>query len=110
MPRPSSDHDVFLAVADPTRRAILDRLRRGSVPAMELADGFRISRPAISRHLRVLRRAKLVAERKEGRNRIYQLTPGPLVDIDAWIESYRRFWLHSLTNLKHHLEHKDHHP
>lgn len=71
---------------------------------MELADGFRISRPAVSRHLRVLRRAKLVAERKEGRKRVYHLTPGPLHDIDAWIESYRVFWLQSLSNLKAHLE------
>ena len=105
MPRQTSDHDVFAAVADPTRRAILDRLRRrGAIPAMELADGFRVSRPAISRHLRVLRRAKLVTERREGRNRFYQLTPGPLHDIDAWIESYRMLWQHNLTNLKRHLE------
>lgn len=106
MPRPTSASTVFHAVADPTRRAILDRLRRGSVPAMELADGFRISRPAVSRHLRVLRNARLVAERKEGRNRVYHLTPAPLHDIDAWIESYRVFWLHSLTNLKHHFDRK----
>lgn len=106
MPRASSASDVFSAVADPTRRAILDRLRRGAIPAMELADGFRISRPAVSRHLRVLRRANLVSERKEGRNRLYHLTPGPLHDIDAWIESYRTMWLHNLANLKHHLEQK----
>jgi DNA-binding transcriptional ArsR family regulator len=106
MPRAPSASDVFSAVADPTRRAILDRLRRGSLPAMELADGFRISRPAVSRHLRVLRRARLVTEARDGRNRIYTLTPGPMRDIDAWIESYRAFWLHNLNNLKHHLERK----
>src|SRR5881394_3843876 len=106
MPRTASAANVFNAVADPTRRAILDRLRRGPIPAMELADGFRISRPAVSRHLRVLRHAKLVSEKRAGRNRIYQLTPGPLRDVDAWIESYRKLWLHNLTNLKHHLEHK----
>jgi DNA-binding transcriptional ArsR family regulator len=107
MPRTASTSDVFTAVADPTRREILDRLRRhGAIPAMELADGFRISRPAVSRHLRVLRQAKLVTERREGRNRVYQLTPRPLQDIDAWIESYRKMWLHNLTNLKHHLERK----
>jgi len=104
MPRNAVTKDVFLAIADPTRRAILDRLRRGSIPAMEIADGFRISRPAVSRHLRVLRRAKLVTERKEGRNRIYQLTPSPLHDIDTWIEGYRVFWQQSLTGLKAHLE------
>jgi DNA-binding transcriptional ArsR family regulator len=104
MSRPTAHGDVFAAVADPTRRAILDRLRRGNIPAMELADGFRISRPAVSRHLRVLRKAKLVAETKEGRNRVYSLTPSALQDIDAWIESYRVFWTHNLANLKRHLE------
>lgn len=105
MPPSLAHADVFNAIADPTRRAILDRLRkRGSIPAMELADGFRISRPAVSRHLRVLRQARLVTERKDGRNRVYQLTPAPLHDIDAWIESYRVFWMQSLDNLKHRLE------
>lgn len=107
MPPTLSHADVFAAIADPTRRAILDRLRRrGGIPAMELADGFRISRPAVSRHLRVLRRARLVTESREGRNRIYRLTPAPLHDIDAWVESYRVFWQRSLVNLKDHLERK----
>ncbi len=106
MPRPRAYTDTFAAIADPTRRAILDRLRRGSAPAMELADGFRISRPAVSKHLRVLRNARLVSERREGRNRVYQLTAAPLHDIDAWIESYRVLWTHNLTNLKRHLERK----
>lgn len=103
---PSAHADVFTAVADPTRREILDRLRRrrDGIPAMELADGFRVSRPAISRHLRVLRQARLVVERREGRNRVYQLAPAPLHDIDAWIASYRAFWQGNLTRLKHHLE------
>jgi DNA-binding transcriptional ArsR family regulator len=107
MSRVSAHADVFSAVADPTRRAILDRLRRGSAPAMEIADGFRISRPAVSKHLRVLREARLVTERKEGRNRVYQLVPGPLQDIDAWIESYRGLWARNLASLKRHLERKD---
>ena len=107
MSRVSAHADVFAAVADPTRRAILDRLRRGSAPAMEIAAGFRISRPAVSKHLRVLREARLVTERREGRNRVYQLVPGPLQDIDAWIESYRSLWARNLANLKRHLERKD---
>ena len=107
MSRVSAHADVFSAVADPTRRAILDRLRRGSAPAMEIAAGFRISRPAVSKHLRVLREARLVTERREGRNRVYQLVPGPLQDIDAWIESYRGLWARNLANLKRHLERKD---
>lgn len=104
MPRPSSHADVFNAVADPTRRAILDRLRHGSAPVTELASGFRISRPAISKHLRVLRSARLVREKREGRQRIYQLEPGRLEEVAKWAEEYRRFWHHNITSLKRHLE------
>jgi len=104
MARARSHADVFNAVADPTRRAILDRLRRGGLPAMALADGFRISRPAVSKHLRVLRNAHLVSERREGRNRVYQLTPDPLKNIEAWMESYRVLWDRNLVGLKRHLE------
>jgi len=104
MPRPSSHADVFNAVADPTRRAILDRLRQGSAPVTELASGFRISRPAISKHLRVLRSARLVRERKEGRQRIYQLEPERLQEVAKWAEEYRSFWHHNITSLKRHLE------
>src|SRR6185437_9483365 len=66
MPRVIPRTDPFHAVADPTRRAILDRLRRGAAPATEIAAGFRISRPAVSRHLRVLRDARLVREQRRG--------------------------------------------
>ena len=97
-------HDVFHAIADPTRRAILDRLRAGPSPVNRLAADFRQSRPAISRHLRVLRRARLVAERRAGRQRLYRLDPKPLRDVAGWLEGYRDFWLHSLTNLKRYLE------
>jgi DNA-binding transcriptional ArsR family regulator len=96
--------DVFNAVADPTRRAILDRLRRGSAPVNTLASGFRVSRPAISKHLRILRTARLVREKKEGRQRIYQLEPYRLEEVAKWTEQYREFWQQSLTNLKRHLE------
>jgi DNA-binding transcriptional ArsR family regulator len=108
MSRASAHADTFAAVADPTRRAILDRLRRGSAPAMEIAAGFRISRPAVSKHLRVLLNARLVTERREGRLRVYQLRPGPLRDVDAWIDSYRVLWADNLSNLKRHLERKPH--
>jgi len=104
MPRPAAAADVFTAVADPTRRAILDRLRRGDLPVHELAARFDVSRPAVSRHLRVLRDARLVRERREGRERVYQLTPGPLRDIAAWANAYEQFWQTRLTNLKRHLE------
>ena len=71
MHRAAAHADVYHAVADPTRRAILDRLRRGGAPVTELAAGFRMSRPAVSKHLGVLRRARLVRERREGRQRIW---------------------------------------
>lgn len=90
--------------ADPTRRAILDRLRKGSAPVTELAAGFRVSRPAISKHLKVLRSARLVRERKEGRQRIYQLEPERLEEVAKWVEEYRQFWLQNITRLKRHLE------
>jgi DNA-binding transcriptional ArsR family regulator len=91
---------TFQALADPTRRAVLDLLRRGSQPAGQIASAFPISRPAISKHLRLLRRAHLVREHREGRNRVYQLNPEPLRAVDSWIEQYRSFWSASLSNLK----------
>ena len=107
MPRASASADPFLAVADPTRRAILDRLRDGDAPVAQLAAGFAMTRPAISRHLRVLREARLVRERRggeDGRQRIYQLTPGPMREVAVWAERYQVFWQDSLTRLKRHVE------
>ncbi len=92
--------DTFHAVADPTRRAVLDLLRRGSQPAGAIAHAFPVSRPAISRHLRLLRRAHLVREHREGRHRVYDLNPEPLQAVDSWLEQYRNFWTMSLGNLK----------
>lgn len=91
---------AFQALADPTRRAVLDLLRRGSQPAGQIASAFPVSRPAISKHLRLLRRAHLVREHREGRHRVYQLNPEPLRAVDTWIEQYRVFWTASLNNLK----------
>src|SRR6266851_3419852 len=91
---------AFSALADPTRRAVLDLLRAGTRPAGEIARAFPVSRPAISKHLRILRRAHLVEERREGRHRMYQLNPEPLRAVDSWLEHYRSFWSASLTNLK----------
>ncbi len=108
MPRTLATVDPYHAVADPTRRAILDRLRAGGAPVAEIAEGFAMSRPAVSKHLRVLRDARLVRERKggaDGRQRIYQLTSGPLREVAQWAESYQAFWGTNLLNLKRHLEH-----
>src|ERR1700745_2609603 len=91
---------AFSALADPTRRAVLDLLRAGTRPAGDIARAFPVSRPAISKHLRILRRAHLVEERREGRHRMYQLNPEPLKAVDSWLEQYRVFWQTSLANLK----------
>ena len=100
------DGDVFRAVSDPTRRAILDRLRAGPAPVNELAADFEQSRPAISRHLRVLREARLVREERVGRERLYQLQPAPLQRVAGWVEGYRSFWQRSFEQLKSYLEEK----
>ncbi len=91
---------AFHALADPTRRAVLDLLRQGSQPAGQIARAFPVSRPAISKHLRLLRRAHLVSERREGRHRFYRLNPGPLKAVDSWLEQYRVFWSVKLAGLK----------
>jgi DNA-binding transcriptional ArsR family regulator len=95
---------TFQVLADPTRRAVLDLLRRGSQRAGAIASAFPVSRPAISKHLRLLRRAHLVREHREGRHRVYQLNPEPLRAVDSWLEQYRSFWSFSLTNLKNFVE------
>lgn len=95
---------VFDALADPTRRAILDLLAREERTAGEVADRFDVSRPAISRHLRVLLDAKLVERRTEAQWRIYRLDPGALREVDRWMAKYRTFWAARLHDLKHFVE------
>lgn len=79
---------VAAAVADPIRRRVLELVRDQEVPAGELADAFPVSRPAVSRHLRVLREAGLVTERREGRLRLYRADPAPLAELREWLERY----------------------
>lgn len=100
MSRVAAATDVFHAIADPTRRVILDRLKMGTAPVHELCTGLTISRPAVSKHLRVLKDAHLVRERRDGRERVYELDPTPLRDIASWIEGYRAFWALNLQSLK----------
>src|SRR5215472_17437283 len=95
-----SPEAAFGALADPTRRAVLDLRRGGSLSAGSIAQAFPVTRPAISKHLRLLRRAQLVRERREGRRRIYELSPGPLKAVDSWLRGYRKFWEMSLADLK----------
>ena len=98
--RPAPDLDaVFTALADPTRRAILARLREGEAGVMELAEPFDISQPAVSRHLKVLERAGLISRSRDGQRRPCRLEAEPLGEAVAWLESYREFWEHSFGRL-----------
>lgn len=106
MPYASTDR-VFKAISDPTRRAILDRLRAGGRPAGEIASGFAVSRPAISQHLRVLREAGLVDERRDGRRRVYALVGETLETVDDWLQAYRRSWQRNLESLKAYVEEEE---
>lgn len=90
---------TFRAIADPTRRAILDELRGGERAAGELGQRFPISQPALSQHLRVLRSVGLVVPRKEGRQRVYRLEAGPLLEVQRWLAHYERFWEQKLDAL-----------
>ncbi len=98
---------VFRAVADPTRREILGLLRHRPLTVGEIAANFRATRPAISKHLRILRSAGLVASRKEGAASICRLDARPLRAIDDWLKDYEAFWSTSLRNLKTYLEGND---
>ena len=96
----SRDLDAtFAALADPTRRAILSRLARGDAVVGDLARPFSISLPAISRHLRVLERARLIDRRVNAQWRVCHLRPQPLRTAASWIEEYRRFWEQRLDDL-----------
>jgi DNA-binding transcriptional ArsR family regulator len=106
VPRLQINNDVYRAIADPTRRAILDRLRAGPANAGALAADFRSSRPAVSKHLRVLREARLVVDTRVGRERVYTVDPVPLQSVAGWLEGYRAFWQSSLARLKRNLEGK----
>ena len=87
------------ALADPTRLRIVELLAEGERSAGELAAEFEKSRPGVSRHLRVLREHGLVRVRGEGQRRVYSLDPGPLAELDAWLERYRTFWTNRLDAL-----------
>jgi DNA-binding transcriptional ArsR family regulator len=97
--RPAAKEDVFRAIADPTRRRLLDLLREGEKPVGTMADRFELTLAAISQHLRVLREVGLVTERRDGRQRLYSIEPGPLREVVDWIAEYERFWTHKMDAL-----------
>jgi DNA-binding transcriptional ArsR family regulator len=101
--RPVPTPDVFSAIADPTRRRLLDLLSESESPVTVLARRFAVSRPAISQHLRILRDAGLVTERRSGRQRLYRLRPQPLRQVYDWAAHYQRFWHKKLRSLGRHL-------
>ena len=100
------DHlsSTFAALADPTRRAILARLATGEAPVTELAKPFDMSMPAISKHLKVLERAGLIARSREAQWRPCRIEAGRLKEVADWVEEYRRFWEHSLDRLDEYLK------
>lgn len=106
MHRRAAHADVFLAIADPTRRRILDLLADGERPVAEIADRFDVSLPAISQQLSVLRAARLVRARPLGRQRLYRIAPAPLREVARWLAFYERFWTQKLRALGEHLDRK----
>ncbi len=101
------ENAVFRALADPTRRAIFERVARGETTVTDLTERFDISQPAVSQHLATLRRAGLVAERREGRFTHYRVAPQGLRPLVSWIEHYQTFWTDRLQRLKTLLEEMD---
>jgi DNA-binding transcriptional ArsR family regulator len=95
---------VFRAIADPTRREILRLLRGGRRSVGDLASNFEQSRPAISKHLRLLRSAGLIVTHERGASRLCELNAAPLQAVDEWLADYKRLWRDSLRGLKRHLE------
>jgi DNA-binding transcriptional ArsR family regulator len=98
---------VFEALADPTRRQIVELLADGERSAGEIASAFPISRPGISRHLRVLREAGVTSYESRGQRRVYRLDADSLAEAEEWLARHRRFWNQRLDALERHLERKD---
>jgi DNA-binding transcriptional ArsR family regulator len=95
---------VLKAIADPNRRQILDMLAKQDLPVGRIADRFSMSRPAVMKHLRVLRSANLVSVRRSGRERIQCLNARPLASVETWLSRFEAFWDHSLEKLKRQVE------
>ncbi|WP_455199088.1 ArsR/SmtB family transcription factor [Kaarinaea lacus] len=95
---------AFSALSDPTRRAILARLSKGEAQVTELAEPFGMSLPAVSKHLKVLEKARLVTRHVDGRVHRFHVNPEPLQQASSWIEHYQQFWSQQLEGLGHYLE------
>jgi DNA-binding transcriptional ArsR family regulator len=97
----------FEVLAEPTRRRILELLLERSRPVGELVDVLGLSQPGVSKHLRVLRDGGFVAVRRDAQRRFYEVRPGPLAEVDQWLEPYRRLWAGRLDALERHLDDTD---
>jgi DNA-binding transcriptional ArsR family regulator len=96
----TAEADLFRTLADPTRRAVFERLGEGEMTVSDLRQGFSVSQPAISQHLAALKAAGLVSERRAGRNAFYRLRPEGLTPLAGWIDRYRTFWPERIGKLK----------
>jgi DNA-binding transcriptional ArsR family regulator len=96
--------DAFTALAEPTRRRILDRLRHGEHTVGDLVDTLALSQPAVSKHLKVLREAGFVSSRVAAQHRVYRIEAAPFSELDRWLEPYRALWNRHLDKLEAHLE------
>jgi DNA-binding transcriptional ArsR family regulator len=104
MAAPSAKHNVFQAVADPTRRKLLRMLADQEMPVTAISGHFPMSRTAVSKHLRILADAGLVTERKVGRETRYRLEPEPLLELKRWFAYFEQFWENKMAMLKHYVE------
>ena len=96
--------NIFSALADGSRRQILMMLTENEMHVNNIAKNFKFSRPAVSKHLKILENSKLVKARKEGRERFYRLNPEPLNEVYKWLEFYNKFWDEKLNSLKNFVE------
>ncbi|WP_121613055.1 ArsR/SmtB family transcription factor [Mesobacillus foraminis] len=104
MPGSAQKHDVFQAIADPTRRDVLKLLANEEMPISKITSYFSMSRTAVVKHLHVLSEAQLVIGQKVGREKVYRLQPEPLTEIKQWLSFYEQFWDNKLSMLKHLVE------
>jgi DNA-binding transcriptional ArsR family regulator len=101
MPRAATTSDVFNAIAEPRRRQIIDLLAAGGEQAVgDLVGALRLPQPAVSKHLSVLRRVRLVSASRRGRRRVYRLVPRELKTVHDWIKHFERFWSHQISRIK----------
>ncbi|MCM3669222.1 metalloregulator ArsR/SmtB family transcription factor [Mesobacillus maritimus] len=103
----AAKQDVFQAIADPTRRKVLEMLAKEELPITKIKENFSVSRTAIVKHLHILTEANLVRSRKVGREKLYVLHPGPLAEVRDWLNYYEQFWNNKLSMLKHLVEDDD---